>query len=80
MYAGNAFGWLEITTPIHVVSVRQTEFQAAEPTGGSSPVESAARAAEEAAAARVEFVKLETGKSERPDLARPESSSRAAAP
>jgi electron transfer flavoprotein alpha subunit len=68
MYAGNAFGWLEITTPVHVVSVRQTEFVAAEPSGGASPVESAARAAEEPAAARVEFVKLEAGTSERPDL------------
>ncbi len=68
-YAGNAFGWLEVTTPVHVVSVRQTEFPAAEPSsgGGASPVESVA-GAEEAAAARVEFLKLETGKSERPDL------------
>jgi electron transfer flavoprotein alpha subunit len=68
MYAGNAFGWLEITTPIQVVSVRASEFPAAEPSGGSSPVENAARAPDDAAAARVEFVKLETGKSERPDL------------
>ncbi|HEY8087239.1 MAG TPA: electron transfer flavoprotein subunit alpha/FixB family protein [Polyangiaceae bacterium] len=67
-YAGNALGWLEITTPVHVVSVRQTEFAAAEPSGGASPVESAAKAADDAAAARVEFLKLEVGKSERPDL------------
>jgi electron transfer flavoprotein alpha subunit len=68
MYAGNAFGWLEITTPVHVVSVRQTEFPAAEASGGASPIESGARAADEPAAARVEFVKLEASKSERPDL------------
>jgi electron transfer flavoprotein alpha subunit len=68
MYAGNALGWLEITTPVHVVSVRQTEFPAAEPTGGNSPVETSPRPAEEPAAARVEFVKLEAGSSERPDL------------
>jgi electron transfer flavoprotein alpha subunit len=68
MYAGNAFGWLEITTPVHVVSVRQTEFPAAEPSGGASPVESAAKTPDDAAAARVEFLKLETAKSERPDL------------
>ena len=43
-YAGNAFSWLEIATPVQVVSVRQTEFTAAEPSGGASPVESAARA------------------------------------
>jgi electron transfer flavoprotein alpha subunit len=67
-YAGNAFGWLEITTPVHVVSVRQTEFPAAEASGGASPIETAARAPDDAAAARVEFVKLEAGKSERPDL------------
>jgi electron transfer flavoprotein alpha subunit len=50
------------------VSVRQTEFAAAEPGGGSSPVETVAKAADDAAAARVEFLKLEAGKSERPDL------------
>jgi electron transfer flavoprotein alpha subunit len=68
MYAGNAFGWLEILTPVHVVSVRQTEFAAAEPTGGASPVESVARAADDAASGRVAFLELEAGKSERPDL------------
>jgi electron transfer flavoprotein alpha subunit len=67
-YAGNAFSWLEIATPVQVVSVRQTEFTAAEPSGGASPVESAARASDDPAAARVEFIKLEVGKSERPDL------------
>ncbi|HEY1694617.1 MAG TPA: electron transfer flavoprotein subunit alpha/FixB family protein [Polyangiaceae bacterium] len=74
-YAGNALGWLEITTPVHVVSVRQTEFAAAMPeplaggaAGGASPVENAPKAADDAAAARVEFLKLEVGKSERPDL------------
>jgi electron transfer flavoprotein alpha subunit len=68
MYAGNALGWLEIATPVHVVSVRQTEFAAAEPSGGASPVESVAKAADDAAAARVEFLGLHVGKSERPDL------------
>jgi len=67
-YAGNAFGWLEITTPVHVVSVRQTEFPAAEPAGGASPVENAAKTPDDAAAARVEFVGIQAGKSERPDL------------
>jgi electron transfer flavoprotein alpha subunit len=68
MYAGNALGWLEIETPVHVVSVRQTEFPAAEPAGGESPVETSSRAPDEPAASRVEFVKLEAGSSERPDL------------
>jgi len=67
-YAGNAFGWLEITTPVHVVSVRQTEFPAAEPGSAASPVENAAKAPDDAAAARVEFVGIQAGKSERPDL------------
>jgi electron transfer flavoprotein alpha subunit len=52
-YSGNALGWLEIVTPVHVVSVRQTEFTAAEPSGGASPVENVAKAADDAAAARV---------------------------
>jgi electron transfer flavoprotein alpha subunit len=68
MFAGNAWGTCEITTPVHVVSVRQTEFSAAEPSGGSSPVEAVALAPADAAAARVEFVSMEQGKSERPDL------------
>jgi electron transfer flavoprotein alpha subunit len=68
MYAGNAFGWLEIVTPVHVVSVRQTEFPAAEPGGGASPIENQPRAPDDTAASRVEFVKLEAGSSERPDL------------
>ncbi|HEY4016330.1 MAG TPA: electron transfer flavoprotein subunit alpha/FixB family protein [Polyangiaceae bacterium] len=68
MYAGNAFGWLEIATPVHVVSVRQTEFPAPAPSGGASPVETVPRAPDDPAAARVEFLKLEVGKSERPDL------------
>jgi electron transfer flavoprotein alpha subunit len=68
MYAGNALGWMEIATPVHVVSVRQTEFPAAEPSGGASPVESSSRAPDEPAAVGVEFVKLEVTKSERPDL------------
>ncbi len=68
MYAGNAFGWLEIATPVHVVSVRQTEFPAAVPSGGATPVERIPRAEDDQAAARVQFLKLETAPSERPDL------------
>jgi electron transfer flavoprotein alpha subunit len=68
MYAGNAYGLCEITTAVKVVTVRQSEFAAAEPTGGASPVETGAVAPADAAAARVTFVSLEQGKSERPDL------------
>jgi|CZKU01.1.fsa_nt_gi electron transfer flavoprotein alpha subunit len=67
-YAGNALSWLEIATPIQIVSVRQTEFPAATASGGASPVETGAYAGPDAAASQVEFVKVEVGKSERPDL------------
>ncbi|MCL2448319.1 MAG: FAD-binding protein [Polyangiaceae bacterium] len=69
MYAGNAFGWLEIKTAVHVVTVRQTEFPPAEPSGGASPIENVTRGGDEPPAARVEFLRLETKKSARPDLA-----------
>ena len=69
MFAGNAWGYCEITTKIHVVSVRQTEFAPAEPSGGATPVEAAVVAPADGAASRVEFVSMEQGKSERPDLA-----------
>ena len=68
MYAGNAYGWCEIATPVAVVSVRQSEFAAAEPAGGASPIEKAAAGAPSPAAARVEFVSLDQVKSERPEL------------
>ena len=68
MFAGNAFGWMSVETPIQVVSVRQTDFTAAEPSGGSSGVEKVATAADPAAS-QVEFVAFETVKSDRPDLA-----------
>ncbi|HWL85468.1 MAG TPA: electron transfer flavoprotein subunit alpha/FixB family protein, partial [Polyangiaceae bacterium] len=68
VYAGNAYGNAEIQTPVKVVSVRQSEFSAAEPSGGNSPSENVAVAPVDAAAARVEFVSLEAAKSERPDL------------
>ncbi len=68
MYAGNTFGWCTIATPKQVVSVRQSEFAAVEPSGGASPTENVALTAADPAAARVEFVALEAAKSERPDL------------
>ncbi|AKV02069.1 Electron transfer flavoprotein, alpha subunit [Labilithrix luteola] len=68
VFAGNAYGNCQINTPVQVVSVRQSEFSAAEPSGGASPVEDVAVAGKDAAADRVEFVSMETAKSERPDL------------
>jgi electron transfer flavoprotein alpha subunit len=68
VFAGNAFASCEITTPVQVVSVRQSEFAPAEPSGGASPVEDAPLAAKDPGAERVEFVSLGEAKSERPDL------------
>ena len=68
VFAGNAFATAEITTPVQVVSVRQSEFAPAEQSGGASPIEDAALAAKDPAADRVEFVALGEAKSERPDL------------
>lgn len=68
IFAGNAYGWLEIESPLHVVSVRQTEFVPAQPSGGASPVQVTALAPFEPGAARIEFIRAEVGKSERPDL------------
>jgi electron transfer flavoprotein alpha subunit len=68
MYAGNAFGTVELTTPIHVATARQSEFDPAAPSGGNSPVEAVAKTAPGAAASRVEIVSLEAVKSERPEL------------
>jgi electron transfer flavoprotein alpha subunit len=68
MFAGNAYGYCEIPTAMGVVSVRQSEFPAAEPSGGASPVEAAALAPTDPATSRVAFVSLEAGKNERPDL------------
>jgi electron transfer flavoprotein alpha subunit len=67
MYAGNVFGKVTITTPVHVVSVRQSEFDPAAPSGGSSPVSEVA-AVDDPAAARVEFVAFDRIESERPEL------------
>jgi electron transfer flavoprotein alpha subunit len=67
MYAGNVFGYVQATTPIAVVSVRQSEFESAAPSGAASPVEDVA-VANDAAASRIEFVGLESQKSTRPEL------------
>ncbi|WP_438007997.1 electron transfer flavoprotein subunit alpha/FixB family protein [Sorangium sp. So ce321] len=69
MYAGNAYGICTVATPVHVVSVRQSAFAAAEPAGGKSPLEQVAVVPPSAAAERVEFVSFDQVKSERPELA-----------
>jgi electron transfer flavoprotein alpha subunit len=67
MFAGNLFGYVQTTTPITVVTVRQSEFENAAPSGGDSPIEDVA-AASDPAASRIEFVGLESQKSTRPEL------------
>ncbi len=67
MYSGNVLGYCTVTTKQAVVSVRQTEFEPAAPSGGSSKIE-AVSAVNDPAAARVEFQSLEVMKSERPEL------------
>ena len=68
MFAGNAYGYCTLTTPIQVATVRQSEIDPAAPSGGASPVEAIAKAAPPASAARVEYVSLEAVKSARPEL------------
>src|SRR5688572_9082168 len=69
MFAGNAYGFAALATPQKVVSVRQSEFEAAEATGGQSPQAEVPVTAPGAAAQRVQFVSLDQVKSERPELA-----------
>lgn len=68
VYAGNAYANTKLLSAIQVVSVRQSEFAAAEATGGASAVSDVAAAPADAGAARVEFMSVETAKSDRPDL------------
>jgi len=68
VYAGNAYVSCQLTTKVGVVSVRQSEFAAAEPSGGASPTEDVAVTAPDAAASKVTFLGIEAAKSERPDL------------
>jgi electron transfer flavoprotein alpha subunit len=67
MYAGNVFGTVEITSDKQVVTVRQSEFDAASESGGSSAVEDVA-VQTDPAADKVEFLGVEVVKSERPEL------------
>jgi electron transfer flavoprotein alpha subunit len=67
-YAGNAFAHVTLSTPIQVATARQSAFEVATPSGGSSPLQSVALAPPSAASQRVEFVSLSQVKSERPEL------------
>lgn len=69
MFAGNAYGLCTLSTPKQIVSVRQSEFEAAAPGSGKSPIEDMPVVQPGQAAQRIEFVSLEQVKSERPELA-----------
>ena len=64
--AGNAYSKIQVTTPVIVVTPRQSEFEPAAPLGAAGAVETAAAGAINALGA--EFVKLDAAKSDRPDL------------
>lgn len=66
MYAGNVFGWCTVESPIQVVTVRQTEFEAAAEGDGYAGAESAS--VEATSSDRISFVSIEAAKSERPEL------------
>jgi electron transfer flavoprotein alpha subunit len=70
MFAGNAFGFCTLDTTQQAISVRQSEFDAAKPSGaGASPTQEISVTPPGAAAQRIEFVSLDQVKSERPELA-----------
>jgi electron transfer flavoprotein alpha subunit len=66
-YAGNALTDVEVTTPIVIVTVRQTEFAPAAPAAAPGPVE--AKDPGPIDALGTEFIALHATKSARPDLA-----------
>lgn len=69
MFAGNAFGKCSAKTDKVVLSVRQSEFDAAESAGGESPIAKVEVTPPGEAAKRIEFVSLDQVTSERPELA-----------
>ncbi|HQY65243.1 MAG: electron transfer flavoprotein subunit alpha/FixB family protein [Myxococcales bacterium] len=68
VFAGNAYANCQLTTKVQVVSVRQSEFSAAEASGGASPVEDVAVTAPDASAGKLQYLGIDAAKSERPDL------------
>jgi electron transfer flavoprotein alpha subunit len=64
--AGNAYAKIQITTPIIVVTPRQSEFPPADELGAAGTVETAAAGAINALGA--ELLRIDAQKSDRPDL------------
>lgn len=67
LYAGNVRGTLTLSTDVQAVTLRASEFDAIEQSGGSSPIEKA-EVVQEDVAGKIEFVSQEVVQSERPDL------------
>lgn len=67
MWAGNVVGEVEITTAMHVVTVRTAEFDAVEASGGASPAE-AVSSTFDAATQKQRVVEFRPTVSARPDL------------
>ena len=67
MWAGNIVGKVRINTDIQVLTVRATEFEPAEASGGSSAIEKMS-AGIDAGSLRMQFVSLDAVESSRPPL------------
>ncbi len=67
IYAGNVLGTVTVNSALHVVTVRQSEFDAAKETGSVSPVQTVA-VTSDPVAQRLEFVSLQSQKTARPEL------------
>ncbi len=65
MWADNAIATVEVTSANKVATLLQTQFAAAQPTGGASPVEAFAA---DLGTAKTRFVKMEGVTSSRPEL------------
>src|SRR3954471_1181908 len=65
MWAGNAIATVEVTTPVKVISVRATEFAAAQKAGSAGSVQALTL---QAPAAKTQFVEVNEGKSARAEL------------
>jgi len=65
-YAGNVVAHMQVTTDVELVTVRQAEFDLAEPSGGDSPIEKIG--VEANTVAGKELASFEKVESERPDL------------
>ncbi|MEN9581574.1 MAG: electron transfer flavoprotein subunit alpha [Pseudomonadota bacterium] len=68
MFAGNAFGHLTLGTQVQVVTVRQSEFGVAVPSGGVSAISTVPLTPPGKAAERVEFISMDQVQSARPEL------------